>query len=166
MRKLSELALFVGLQASGKSSFYAAKLQATHARIAGGITRRQALDAVAQALTSGASVAVDHANLESGERAYLIDLARRHGARIVGYYFPPDAQASLRRNRHRDGDERIPDEAIYEALRRLEAPLFDEGFDEMFAVFLLDDGGFAVRSIARPGLSRRRGRPSLPSLNG
>jgi predicted kinase len=166
MRKLSELALFVGLQASGKSSFYEAKLQATHARITSGITRRQALDAVAQALTSGVSVAVDQANLESGERAYLIDLARRHGARIVGYYFPPDAQASLRRNRHRDGNERIPDEAIYEALRRFEAPLFDEGFDEMFAVFLLDDGGFAVRSIARPGPSRRHRQPSLPSLNG
>jgi len=72
-------------------------------------------------------------------RAPLIRTARAHGARVIGYYFPTDAGAALRRNRARGGRDRVPDVAIFTVRKRLEPPSRDEGFDELFEVRLLED---------------------------
>ena len=64
----------------------------------------------------------------------MIALARKHGAEVVGYFFVTEAGDALRRNRGREGRERVPDVAIFTARKRLEPPTLAEGFDRLFSV--------------------------------
>jgi predicted kinase len=145
-----ELAILVGVPASGKSSFFRACLAATHEHVSKDLlpharhreARQRQL--IAAALRAGRSVAVDNVNATARDRAPLIALARVHGARVVGYYFETSPREAVERNRGRTGRERVPDVAIYVAARRLEPPTPAEGFDALFRVRLAGDGGFDV----------------------
>jgi predicted kinase len=144
-----ELAVLVGLPASGKTSFVRAHLADSHRHVSkdllghgrGDARQRAAIEA---ALQAGASVVVDNINATPGERATLVALARRHGARVVAYYFETAVSDAVARNRRRTGRARVPDVAIYVAARRLQPPTAAEGFDARFRVRLRPDGGFDV----------------------
>src|SRR5918992_1982657 len=88
-----ELAIFVGLQASGKSTFFRERFAATHEHVSKDLfpnnrnrNRRQA-QLVEKALRTGSSVVVDNTNPSVEDRRPLIELGRELGAKIVGYYF-------------------------------------------------------------------------------
>jgi predicted kinase len=145
-----ELAVLVGLPASGKTSFVRAHL-AGHRHVSkdllghgrSGDARQHA--AIEAGLRAGASVVVDNINATSDERAALIALARRHGARVVGYYFETAVADAVARNRGRTGTARVPAVAIHVAARRLQPPSPAEGFDALFRVRLRPAGdGFDV----------------------
>lgn len=150
-----ELVLFIGLQASGKSSFYRARLAATHELVSKDLMpnhprpeRRQRL-LIAEALTRGASVVVDNTNPTREVRAPLIAIGRAAGAEIVGYWFDATAGACLARNRQREGRARVPDVAIFATRKILTPPTLDEGFDRLWRVTLaVDEGAFAVEPWA------------------
>jgi predicted kinase len=99
--------------------------------------RRQA-QLVAESLARRRSVVVDNTNPSVSVRAPLIALAKAHGAEVVGYFFTGEAADALRRNRTRQGRERVPDVAVFATRKRLEAPTFAEGFDRLFSVRLDD----------------------------
>jgi predicted kinase len=84
-------------------------------------------------------VVIDNTNATVALRAALIGLAKSHGATVTGYYFPTEAGASLRRNRTREGRERVPDVAIFTVRKRLEPPTTGEGFDRLFEVRLVEE---------------------------
>ena len=63
-------------------------------------------------------------------------MARAHAAEVVGYFFVAEAGDALRRNRARQGPERVPDVAIFTMRKRLEPPTLAEGFDRLFKVNL------------------------------
>lgn len=145
----AEIAVFVGLQAAGKSTFWRERLSATHVLVSKDrmpnrrdLNRRQA-ERVAQALRAGRSVAVDNTHPRRDDRAPLIALGRALGARVVGYYVEADKAACLERNARREGKARVPDVAIHVAASRLQPPSLDEGFDALFRVHI-QDAGFAV----------------------
>lgn len=96
---------------------------------------------MAESLAAGRSVVVDNTNPTVGVRAPLIQLARAHGATVVGYVFVTDAGDALRRNRARQGRERVPDVAIFTVRKRFQAPTLDEGFDRLFEVRLNEQAG-------------------------
>jgi predicted kinase len=140
-----ELVILIGLQASGKSTFYRTRFAATHAHVSKD-TFRQARNRdqrqqslIESALGGGRSVVVDNTNPSAAVRAPLIQLGQAFGATIVGYYFEPSVRASLERNRRRTGVERVPDVAIYTTMKKLERPAYTEGFDRLFAVRLAGD---------------------------
>lgn len=146
-----ELIIFIGLQASGKSTYYQAHFAATHAyvskdrlRSSSRPERRQA-QLIAKALQAGRSVVVDNTNATAANRAPLIALGRAYGAEIVGYYFESPVSASLERNRQRAGRARVPDVAIYTTARRLERPSYAEGFDRLYRVRIAGDMNFELR---------------------
>lgn len=147
-----ELAILVGVPASGKTSFFRARLAATHQLVSKDLlpharnreTRQRQL--IEAALGAGHSVAADNVNATASARAPLIALARRHGARVVGYYFDAPPHDAVERNRRRSGRARVPDVAIYAAAKRLEPPAPAEGFDALFRVRLTGGGGFDVCS--------------------
>ena len=148
-----ELIILVGLQASGKSAFYRERFAATHALVSKDLMPRSARDKdrrqmaeLEALLKSGASAVVDNTNPRAADRAPLVALARRHGARVVGYFFPPDVQLSLKRNAGREGRARVPNVAIFTAAKRMERPSPAEGFDELYEV-RLSDAGFEVRRV-------------------
>ena len=88
---------------------------------------------------------VDNTNPSAAERASIIRVARMHGARVIGYFFPTDAGDALRRNRAREGRDRVPDVAIFTTRKKLEPPTLAEGFDQLYVVTLREaDGTFEV----------------------
>ena len=91
------------------------------------------------ALAAGRSVVVDNTNPTAADRATLIAAARRHGAEIEGYFFANEARDAVRRNRAREGRERVPDVAIFATRKRLERPTYAEGFDRLFTVAVKEE---------------------------
>jgi predicted kinase len=145
-----ELVIFVGLQASGKSTFYRTRLAATHVLVSKDCfpnnrnpARRQR-QLVEEAFAAGRSVAVDNTNATVSERAALIALGRSGGAEVVGYYFGSHLEKCLERNRQRTGKARVPDVALYATRRRLVSPAPSEGFDRLYFVRALGDEQFEV----------------------
>jgi predicted kinase len=145
-----ELVILIGLQASGKSTFYRARFAATHAHVSKDLLRRartrdqRQRSLIESALGAGRSVVVDNTNPSAAVRAPLIQLGLAFGATIVGYYFEPCVRESLERNRRRTGIERVPDVAIYTTMKKLEPPTYTEGFDRLFRVRLTGDLAYEV----------------------
>jgi predicted kinase len=152
-----ELAVLVGLQGSGKTTFYRERLAATHAHVSKDHFRsnprpaRRQRHLIAEAFAAGRSVAVDNTNPTAADRAELAALGRAAGAAVVCYFFPPDVDASLRRNAAREGKARVPDHAVRITAARLEPPTPAEGFDRVFAVRLVDGVGFEVFDVTEGG---------------
>jgi len=148
--------ILIGLPASGKSTFYRERLAATHDLVSKDAIRnnrqpqRRQEQLIQQALAAGRSVAVDNTNPRLADRAPIIAIARRFGAEVAGYYFPTEAQVALRRNRARQGRDRVPDVAVFVAKKRLEPPTYAEGFDHLFTVIVNEQTrAFEVHEQAR-----------------
>ena len=150
-----ELAIFVGLQASGKSTFYRERLSASHALVSKDLMRnvrdknRRQLALVRAALREGRSVAVDNTNPSPADRAPLIGLGRELGARVVAYFFDTAVPGCLARNAERQGRAQVPPVAIFTAARRMVAPRLEEGFDALYRVHLQPEG-FRVAELPSP----------------
>ena len=145
--------ILVGLPGSGKTSFFRSRFAANHAHVSKDLlpsardkgARQIAL--VEDALRAGRSVVVDNTNPRVVDRAPLVAAARRHGARVVGYFLDTARGECLARNRRREGRARVPDVAVHVAASRLQPLSREEGFDELFTVHA-QDGAFEVE--ARP----------------
>ena len=148
-----ECVVFVGLPASGKSTFYRQRFAATHTHISKDLLPKSANKSVRQArdlraaLGEGQSVVVDNTNPAAADRAEIISVARQLGARVTGYYFASTARECVGRNRGREGAARVPPVAIFMAAKRLVVPVKAEGFDELWRVTIRPEGGFDVESM-------------------
>jgi predicted kinase len=150
-----ELVIFVGLQASGKSTFFRERFATTHELVSKDLfpnnknrNRRQA-QLIEAALGAGSSVVVDNTNPTVEDRRPLIELGRELGAKIVGYYFDSTVRQCVGRNRRRAGKDQVPDVAIFATAKRLLLPSYSEGFDELFRVRVTDESTFEVQ-VERP----------------
>jgi predicted kinase len=137
-----ELVIFIGLQASGKSTFFRGRFGATHELISKDLfpnnrnrNRRQE-ELIEAALSAGRPVVVDNTNPTPEDRRTLVRQGREHGAKIVGYYFESTARECVERNRLRAGKAKVPDVAIYATAKKLVPPSYSECFDELFRVRL------------------------------
>jgi predicted kinase len=145
-----ELVIFIGLQASGKSTFFHKNFATTHDLVSKDLmpnnknrARRQA-QLVEKSLASRHSLVVDNTNPTVEERAVLIQLGKRHDAQLIGYYFQSHVSRCLERNQQRTGKEKVPDVGIYATSRKLERPALTEGFDKLFYVKISDHNEFEV----------------------
>src|SRR5262249_9709639 len=98
-RLLMEAVIFVGIQASGKSSFYRERFFPTHVRISPDLlrTRRRERSLLAWCLENQQSFVVDNTNPTIAERAVYITPAKTARFRVVGYIFDSDVSSSLGR---------------------------------------------------------------------
>jgi predicted kinase len=139
-----ELIILVGLQGSGKTTYYHEHFAATHVHVSKDLmvnARNRDVSQMKQideALAAGRSVVVDNTNPTRESRAVLIAEGRRHGARVIGVYFDPHIPTVLMRNRQREGKARVPDVAIFVTKKKLVAPSAEEGFDEVRVVMTAD----------------------------
>lgn len=147
--------ILIGVPAAGKTSFYLERFAGTHDHVSKDLLRntrrpqRRQEQMLTESLASGRSVVIDNTNPSAAVRAPLIGLAKAHGARVTGYYFPTATADALRRNGAREGSARVPDVAIFAARKRLEPPLPAEGFDRLFVVRLNEqERTFEVRPYA------------------
>jgi predicted kinase len=144
-----ELVILIGLQGAGKSSFYRDRFASTHEHVSKDRLRnnrrpgRRQHQLIETALQAGLSVVVDNTNPTVADRRELIELARCRGAATVGYFFEPDLEGCLLRNRGRVGKERVPDVVLSITLRKFQLPTYAEGFDRLWRVRLAA-GSFEV----------------------
>jgi predicted kinase len=135
-----ECVILIGLPASGKSTFFRDRFAATHDHVSKDLLRhnpkpqRRQERLIAESLASGRSVVVDNTNATAAARATIIALAKKHGAEVSGYFFLTEARDALRRNRAREGRDRVPDVAIFTVRKRLEPPTMAERFDRLYTV--------------------------------
>jgi predicted kinase len=146
-----EMVIFIGLQASGKSTFFRTYFAATHEHISKDRLRnikhpgtRQA-QLIEEALQKGRSVVIDNTNPTVEDREPLIRPGRLYGAEISGYYFESQVRQCLECNRLREGKARVPDVAIYVTASKLVRPSYKEGFDKLFYVRITGDSTFEIQ---------------------
>ena len=147
-----DLVIFIGLQASGKSTFFRTRFASTHELVSKDCfrnnknpSRRQA-QLIEAALKDGRSLVVDNTNPTVEDRAAIIQLGRLYNAEIIGYYFKSQVKRCLERNQQREGKARVPDVGIYATMKKLVKPAYAEGFDQLFYVSIVGDGKFKVSS--------------------
>lgn len=139
--------MFIGIQATGKSTFFQQRFFATHVRINLDMlkTRNRERILLAACLEAKQPFVIDNTNLTREARADYISQAKAAGFSVTGYYFKSALQAALERNRQRNGKASIPEKGIIGAYRKLELPSFDEGFDQLFYVEIAGDSQFVVK---------------------
>ncbi len=141
-----ESLIFIGLQASGKSSFYRERFFNTHIRLNLDMLRTRNREAILfqACLQARQKFVVDNTNPTAADRARYIEPAREAGFSVIAYYFPPDQAACLARNASRPAAERVPPQAIWATLKKLEPPTLSEGFSTLYGVRVGADGEFIV----------------------
>jgi predicted kinase len=141
-----EAVIFIGIQASGKSTFYFERFSATHTRINLDTlkTRRRERAVLQSCIREGRPFVVDNTNVLERERALYIPIAIQAGFQVTGYFFQTPLNDALLRNRQREGKTCIPDRGIIGKYRVLQPPRFEEGFDRLYSVAVLQPGGFSV----------------------
>ncbi|AMV20551.1 AAA family ATPase [Planctomyces sp. SH-PL14] len=132
--------LFIGLQASGKSSFYKDRFFSTHVRINLDQlrTRHREQKLLSVCLETDLPFVIDNTNPTRRIRSAYIAAARAARYSVIGYYFQSRVEQCLTRNRLRP--KPVPDVGILSTARTLERPAFDEGFDALRYVRLTDSG--------------------------
>ena len=148
-----EAVVFVGIQASGKSSFYRARFFDTHLRINLDMlkTRHREQILLHACIEAKQPFVVDNTNPSVEERARYIKLARSGGFRVVGYYFHSHPKEALALNNQRTGKARIPEQGILSTYKRLCVPTMEEGFDELYHAHIDETGCFVAEEM--PGES-------------
>ena len=135
--------IFIGIPASGKTSFYNKFFKDGYIRINLDTlhTRKKEMTLISDCLKSGKSFVVDNTNPTKSDRERYITTAK--GYSVVGYYFQSVIADCKSRNKDRKETARVPDVAIVAKSNELELPCMEEGFDALYYV-KLNDGEFII----------------------
>lgn len=141
------MVIMIGLQGSGKSTFYEKYLSSDFVRVNLDTlkTRYREKLLVDECLKNSQSFAVDNTNPTRKDRARYISLAKADGYYVVGCFMESKIKDCIARNSLREGEARVPDNAIAATSNKLEIPSYDEGFDKLY--FVKNDG---VTMIVEP----------------
>jgi len=141
-----EAVIFIGIQGSGKSTFFKQKFVDTHIRLNLDMLRTRFRENLLfdACLEAKQKFVLDNTNLTRDERGKYIERAKECRFKIIGYYFQTDLQKAIERNNLREGKARIPEKGVLGAYKRLQMPSFEEGFDELFYVSSEGENGFTI----------------------
>lgn len=143
-----ECVIFIGIQASGKSTFYKERFFATHMRINLDMLRARHRENVflEASVRTMQSFVVDNTNPTVEDRRKYIDFVKKHHYKVIGYYFEPDYELSQERNNKREGKEKVPEIGMISTLKKLQRPSYSEGFNELYIVKSLNDA-FEIQKL-------------------
>jgi predicted kinase len=135
----------MGMQGSGKSTFYQERFFNTHVRINLDMlkTRHREKRFVEVCLETRQRCVVDNTNPTRADRRRYIEPARQAGFRVVGYYFQSRIDECKRRNQQRPPAQQVPLGGLLRVHGCLEVPTFEEGFDELHYVSI-GQSGFVI----------------------
>jgi len=150
-----EAVIFIGVQGSGKTTFYKERLFETHVRVSRDMlkTRHREDLLIAACLAGKQPFVVDDTNSTRSQRAPHIAAAKAAGFRVIGCYFRAELAQALQRNRQRPKNRVVPPAAVVATHKRLEPPSLSEGFDEISIVEIDATGDFVMREGEASGLS-------------
>ena len=134
------IVIMMGLQGSGKSTFYSKHLSADYVRVNLDTlkTRHQESLQIEECLMEGKNFVIDNTNPTMADRARYITLAKENGYHVIGYFMESKIKDCIARNALREGKARVPNTAIAATSNKLEIPSYEEGFDELY--FVKNDG--------------------------
>ncbi len=141
-----EAIIFIGVQATGKSTFYKERFFRSHVRISLDLlkTRNREDKMLQVCLETQQAFVVDNTNPAIEDRAKYINAAKARKYQVVGYYFKSKLNEALGRNSQRLGKENIPEVGIRGTYNKLRLPSMEEGFDRLYFVEI-DNGTFVVK---------------------
>ncbi len=133
-----EAIVFCGVQASGKTTYYAEHFLHSHVRISMDLLRTRHREALflRACLESQMRFVVDNTNPTRAERARYVEPALARGYVVVAYLFETATEEALARNAARSGRRAIPVSGLLGTRKRLETPDTAEGFAEIHHVRL------------------------------
>ena len=133
--------IFIGIQASGKSTFYSMHFEDyVYINLDTLKKRSREKTLLTKCIENGDSFVVDNTNPTRLDRKRYFDALEGEDYEIHGYYFKSSIEECLRRNAKRQGRAQIPEYGVRATYAKLELPSYDEGFDELYYVALGDDG--------------------------
>ena len=141
-----EAIIFIGVQATGNSTFYKERFFRSHVRISLDLlkTRNREDKMLQVCLETQQAFVVDNTNPAIEDRAKYINAAKARKYQVVGYYFKSKLNEALGRNSQRLGKENIPEVGIRGTYNKLRLPSMEEGFDRLYFVEI-DNGTFVVK---------------------
>ena len=130
------IVILMGLQGSGKSTFYSRHLADDFVRVNLDTlkTRQQEKLLIEECMRNESNFAVDNTNPTRLDRERYIKPARESGYRVIGYFLESKIKDCMQRNALREVKARVPEKAIAATSNKLEIPSYDEGFDELYFV--------------------------------
>ena len=136
-----EIIIFCGIQASGKSTFYKETFFNSHIRISMDLlnTRNKETKFIDLAFQSQSKIVIDNTNPTKDERLKYILQAKMNKYKVICYYFISTLEDSIIRNENRIGKEKISEIGIKSTFKKLEKPNFQEGFDEIYNIELINN---------------------------
>jgi predicted kinase len=130
---MAEAVIFIGLQGSGKTTYFTNHFAATHTHVSRDIQetaeRERAL--IRECLQSGRSFVVDNTNATRAVRAPYIREAKAAGFYVLCFFFDTSIRTAIGRNNHRKDKKPIPVPAMLRTAKRLEPPSLEEGIDRI-----------------------------------
>lgn len=138
--------IFIGVQATGKSTFFKERFADTHVRINLDMLRTREREKIIleACLKAKQSFVIDNTNPTPFDRQRYIPLARDAGFEVIGYYFASKIADVLKRNEQRQGSQRIPQGGVTRTYSRMQIPSMSEGFDRLYYVRIETPGAFVV----------------------
>jgi predicted kinase len=146
---MAQAIIFVGLQGSGKTTYFRDHFAATHAHVSRDVQRTAERDAavIEECLRAGRSFVVADTNATRAVRAPIIKQAKTAGFSVACYFFDTPVRTAIGRNNHRKDKKPIPVPAILRTAKHLERPSLDEGMDEIRTVAV--EAGAGQEEITR-----------------
>jgi predicted kinase len=131
-----EAIIFIGLQASGKSTFYKENFFNSHLRISNDLLKTKNREArlIDFCIETKMKMVIDNTNFSVEKRKTYINKIKPHNFHIVGYYFKTDIARSIEWNKRRKESDIIPDIGIFGTHKKLELPTLSEGYDKLYYV--------------------------------
>lgn len=133
---MPEAIIFVGLQGSGKTTYFERHFASTHAHISKDVQRTAELESalLRECIQRARSFVVDNTNATRAVRAPFLGQAKEAGYRVRCFFFDTPVRTAIGRNNHRKDKKPIPVPAILKTAKTLQPPSLEEGFDEVYTV--------------------------------
>ncbi len=141
---MPEVIVFVGIQATGKSTYYSRQFGSTHIRINLDMlrTRRRERILVSACIEAQQSFVVDNTNPTQMDRLRYLEPALAANFVAVGYYFQSRLRDAQIRNASRAPEWVVPEVGLRATSAKLERPSYDEGFTKLYYVSINAEGEF------------------------
>ena len=141
-----EAIIFIGVQATGKSTFYKDNFFKTHIRVNLDMlkTRNRENIILEACVKAKQPFVIDNTTPTVMDRKKYIDIAKAGDFKVVGYYFQSNINEAVLRNEKREGKEFVPLAGIRSTYAKLHLPEKAEGFDELYYVFINEENKFVV----------------------
>lgn len=145
-----EAVFLIGVQGSGKTSFYRERFFDTHMRISRDMLKTRDREAllIGACFAARQAFVLDNTNLVAAERAPYVTRAKAAGYRTIAYWLRVEIRAAIARNSKRTDKKPLPVPALLRSHKLLEPPTVSETFDKIFVVTLDKERNFVVAPFA------------------